>query len=98
MRDRGALEAALARRQNLAAYGDPDVADIVAAYVFGIVRGHPFVDGNKRTGAVVLELSLKINGFHLAASDDALLEVMRAVAAGEMDQDAFVTWIRLNLT
>jgi len=64
IRDAGLLESALARPKNLAAYGEPDVAELAASYGFGIARNHPFVDGNKRTAFVSVELFLRLNGYH----------------------------------
>ena len=69
VRDEGLLESALARPQNLLAYGMPDVADCAAAYGFGIARNHPFSDGNKRTAFVCTELFLALNGYGLTAND-----------------------------
>src|SRR4051794_12409337 len=69
IRDRGLFESALARPQNLAAYGAPDAAALAAAYGFGIAKNHAFVDGNKRTALVALELFLALNDDALAADD-----------------------------
>jgi death on curing protein len=96
-RDAGLLESALARPQNLVAYGNPDTADRAAAYGFGIARNHPFVDGNKRTAFVAAELFLRLNAFQLAADDAACVLTMLAVAAGDMDEPAFAQWIREHL-
>ncbi|MES2460133.1 MAG: type II toxin-antitoxin system death-on-curing family toxin, partial [Armatimonadota bacterium] len=70
VRDSGLLSSALARPQNLLAYGEPtpDLPSLAAAYAFGIVRNHPFVDGNKRTGYVVCRTFLIINGQDITAS------------------------------
>jgi death-on-curing protein len=93
-RDGGLFESALARPENLVAYGEPDVADLAAAYGFGIARNHPFIDGNKRTAFVAVELFLDLNGFELMASDaDCVLTVL-AVAAGQMDEATFARWLR----
>jgi death-on-curing protein len=69
VRDAGLLDSALARPRNLAAYGTPDAADCAAAYGFGIARNHPFIDGNKRTAFVCVELFLALNGCRLEAGD-----------------------------
>ena len=69
IRDHGLFESAMARPQNLAAYGEPDAAALAAAYGFGLAKNHAFVDGNKRTAFVALELFLELNGFVLAADD-----------------------------
>lgn len=95
-RDAGLLESALARSRNLAAYGEPDHADLAAAYGFGIARNHPFVDGNKRTAFVAVELFLDLNGFRLEAEDaDCVLTVI-ALAVGDLDERAFAAWIRAH--
>lgn len=93
-RDDGLFHSALARPENLAAYGEPDVADLAAAYGFGIARNHAFIDGNKRTAFVAVELFLEINGFQLIADDAACVLTMLAVAAGTLDEAAFADWIR----
>jgi len=96
-RDPGAFESALARPQNLAAYGQPDAAALAAAYGWGLARDHPFVDGNKRTAFVATELFLALNGLELTADDAACVLTMLAVAAGEMGEDEFAAWIRAHL-
>ncbi len=97
LRDRGLLESALARPLNRAAYGEPDIAELAAAYGFGVARNHPFLDGNKRTAYVLTELFLVLNGYELVADDADCLVAMLAVAAGEMDEAAFAGWIRGNI-
>ena len=92
-RDDGLFESALARPENLAAYGKPDVADLAAAYGFGIARNHPFIDGNKRTAFVAVELFLDLNGFELMAGDSDCVLTMLAVAAGQMDEVALARWL-----
>lgn len=97
-RDAGLLESALARPQHAAAYGNPDAATLAAAYGFGIARNHPFVDGNKRSAFVAVELFLEINGFELLAGDVDCVLTMLALAAGELGEEAFAAWIRANST
>lgn len=94
VRDQGLLESALARPQNLEAYGGPDVFLLAAAYAFGVAKNHPFVDGNKRTAFVLCELFLDLNGWTLAADDAACLAAMLALAAGELSEDEFAAWLR----
>jgi death-on-curing protein len=94
VRDARLLESAMARPQNLLAYGEPDVADLTAAYAFGIARNHPFVDGNKRTAAVVSETFLLLNGYELAASDAELVVAFLALAAGELSEEEMADWFR----
>ena len=96
VRDIGLLESALARPMNLVAYGEPDFADLAASYGFGIAGNHAFVDGNKRTAFVSVELFLRLNGHQLVADDAACVLTMLAVAAGEMDEASFAAWLRRN--
>jgi death on curing protein len=97
VRDLGLLQSALARPENLAAYGDPDVAALAASYAFGIARNHPFIDGNKRTAYVVCELFLALNGHVLTTSDADSTLTFLALAAGDLTEDALADWIRANL-
>lgn len=97
-RDTGALDSAMARPQNLAEYGEPDAAELAAAYAFGIARDHPFVDGNKRTAAVVSETFLMFNGFSLAATDAELVVAIVALAAGELSEAELADWFRGHLS
>ena len=94
LRNEALLESALARPRNLAAYSAPDVAALAAAYAFGIVRNHPFVDGNKRTGFVVAATFLRLNGFDLTASNADVVSAMLALASGAWDEDAGTAWFR----
>jgi death-on-curing protein len=95
LRDEGLLRSALARPQNLLAYGDnPCAAELATAYAFGIVRNHPFVDGNKRTAFVAMELFLNLNGWTLTAGDESCIAVMEAAAAGSLSEDELLTWVR----
>lgn len=97
IRDAGLFESALARARHLAAYGEADAAALAAAYGYGLARNHPFVDGNKRTAFVAVELFLALNGFDLTAGDGDCVLTMLAVAAGELDEAAFAGWIRAHL-
>jgi len=97
IRDRGLLESALARPQNLAAYGDPDVAALAAAYTFGIAGNHPFVDGNKRAALVVLEFFLALNRHALAADDVQCVLTILALADGSLPEADLAEWIRRNI-
>lgn len=94
LRDAGLLDSALARAQNLAVYGQPDHAKLAATYGFGLAKNHAFVDGNKRAAFLATGLFLALNGYRLTATQaDATLTV-QALAAGEIDEAAFVAWIR----
>lgn len=97
VRDDGLLESAFARPRNLADYGDPDVAALAASYAFGIARNHPFVDGNKRTAAVVAETFLVLNGFLLTATDAELVVAILALAAGELTEEDLTDWFRQHV-
>lgn len=96
-RDLTLLQSALARPQNLANYGEPDIAELAASYGYGISRNHPFNDGNKRTAFVVVELFLMLNGYELVADDGACVLTMLDVASGEITEEAFAVWIRDNI-
>ena len=97
VRDKGPLQSALARPETLAAYGDPDMADLAAAYALGIVRNHPFVDGNKRTAAVISETFLMLNDYPLGASDAELVVAVFALASGELEEVEMADWFRQHL-
>jgi death-on-curing protein len=93
LRDEGLLESA----QNLSAYGEPDVADLAAAYAFGLAQNHPFVDGNKRAAFLAAGLFLALNGYRLGAGQaDATLAIL-ALAAGDTDEATFAEWLRAHL-
>ena len=94
IRDEGLLDSALARPQNLVAYGQPDVAALAASYGWGIARNHPFIDGNKRTAFVAIELFLQLNGGALHASDADCVLTMLSVAAGDLPEDTLADWLR----
>jgi death-on-curing protein len=98
VRDAGLFESALARPQQLAVYGQPDIAEIAASYGYGIARNHPFVDGNKRTAFVAVQLFLMLNGFRLATSDPDYVLTMLAMAAGEISEAEFAAWVRSHIT
>lgn len=96
IRDAGLMASALARPQQLAAYGEPppDVFDLAGAYAFGIARNHPFIDGNKRTAFVCAELFLVLHGHQLAAEDGDCVTTMLALAAGQLSETEFSAWLR----
>jgi death on curing protein len=92
------LQSALARPRRLKAYGEtPDIVDPAVAYTAGIIRNHPFVDGNKRTGFVVGVLFLELNDHHFTASEEDTTQAIFGLAAGEIDEPAFTTWLRANV-
>ncbi|HKA41743.1 MAG TPA: type II toxin-antitoxin system death-on-curing family toxin [Burkholderiales bacterium] len=96
VRDEGLLESALARPQQLHAYGDPapDLSDLAAALAFGLTRNHPFLDGNKRTAAVACETFLELNGATLPASDPELYPLYVVLAEGKLRERDFAAWLR----
>lgn len=94
LRDENALESALSRPENKAAYGDPSIHELAAAYVFGIARNHAFVDGNKRTAIVAAATFLLLNGYELTANDGTVYEFTIGVAAGEIDEDGAAAFFR----
>jgi len=88
------LESALNRPLQLYHDGKPDICDLSASYAHGIVKNHPFLDGNKRAGFMAAYTFLGVNGFQLAASEaDAVLQTL-ALAAGEIEADAYAAWLR----
>jgi death on curing protein len=96
IRDAGLLDSALARPQQLLAYGQPSVFDLAAAYAFGLVRNHPFLDGNKRIAFAASVLFLELNGRCFAASEaEATLKIL-ALAARDMDEAGYAAWLREN--
>lgn len=97
IRDRGAIESALGRPRNSAAYGRPDAADLAAGYAYGLSRNHGFMDGNKRTAWVVARLFLADNGYRLLFDPLDAVRTMEAVAVGSLDQDALAGWFRERL-
>ena len=96
IRDSGALDAALARPQQLLAYGDPDIYDLAAAYTSAIIRNHPFVDGNKRTGFMAGYIFLASNEQQLMSTEVDVVQVVTLLAASEIDETEYAAWLREN--
>jgi len=101
LRDAALLSSALARpRQHLAYADDVDVdVDIIsmsAAYIVGIVDNHPFIDGNKRTGFIVGILFLELNGYCFTASEEDAAQAVLSLAAGTLDEEGFIAFLRAN--
>jgi death-on-curing protein len=94
IRDKGAVESALARPKNLAAYGDPDAAALAAAYCYGIARNHGFVDGNKRTAWIAARLFLRDNDCQLSFDKLEAVKLVEDVAAGRLTEDDLAAWFR----
>lgn len=94
--DPGLLDGALARPLNRAGYGSPDIAELAAVYALAITQNHPFVDGNKRTAFVALELFLRLNGCRFTAGDAEAVVMMLAMAASELPDAEFIAWVRMH--
>ena len=94
LRDPGLLDSALARARQLYAYGKPDTCDLAAAYAAGIIRNHPFVDGNKRTGFMSAYLFMAENGLQLTVPEVEVVQIVTLLAASEIDEAAFPSWLR----
>ncbi len=97
IRDAGLFNSALARARNSASCGDPDVADLAAAYGSGVARNHPFVEGNERTAFVAVELFLALNGHELIADDADCVLTMLGMAAVTIDEATFAQWLREHI-
>ena len=96
LRDAGLLESAFARPLNRVGCGDPDIAEFAAVYAIGLVGNHPFVDGNKRTGYVALEVFLALNGVRFPVTDAAAVIAILRLAAGDIPDTDFTAWVRAH--
>ncbi len=94
IRDKGLLSSALARPQNLYEYASVSIYQLAAAYAFGLVKNHPFNDGNKRTALLAAYTFLKINNMTLTAPEAETTAMVIALAAGEIDEDGFADWLQ----
>jgi len=99
LRDEKLLESALARPQQLFAYGDPppDLADLAASLTHGLAKNHAFVDGNKRSAIVACETFIELNGAGLDASDADIYPQILGLAEGNISETEFATWLRAHL-
>ena len=97
IRDEGALDSALARPLNIAAYGRPDLADLAAAYGFGLACNHAFVDGNKRISFVACVTFLRLNGSDIPIDDSGNVETWIALASGALSEPGLATWLRSRM-
>ncbi len=99
LRDGGLLESGLERARNLHAYGDdPSHFDLAAAVCVGIVKNHPFVDGNKRAGALAAAVFLDLNGYDFRPPEVEVVTMIMGLAAGEIEEDTLARWISENST
>ena len=96
IRDIGLLESALDRPRNKWAYESADLAQLAAAYGYGIARNHPFIDGNKRTSLLAIYTFLGVNGIDFIVPEAEAAAMMIALAAGEISEESLARWIRDN--
>lgn len=98
VRDPGLLQSALARPRHRFAYEDPtpSLAELAASYAFGVARNHPFIDGNKRTAAVVCETFLELNGMTITATDAEMYPIFLDLAAGSVSEKQLGEWLLAN--
>lgn len=93
LRDEGLLDPALGKPQNVFAYGHPSLFDLAASYAYGLIKNHPFIDGNKRISFVTAILMLELNGVIFEGDEvDSTLRTL-ALAAGEMSESAYAAWL-----
>ena len=99
LRDEGLLLSALSRLENAYHYSEqkPDVAELAAAYGFGLAKNHPFNDANKRTALIAMRLFLKLNGYDLAAPPEDKYKTIISVAASDISEGELAQWVRENL-
>jgi death-on-curing protein len=98
VRDEGLVESALGKPLNLFTYGKPTLFDLAASYAVGVIRNHPFIDGNKRTGFMIAYTFLTRNGVTFNASEADAAAAVLSVAAGEMKEAEFAHWLEKNST
>jgi len=94
VRDAGLLESALNRPKHLFAYETPSLFDLAATYAHGLVKNHPFLDGNKRSGFMAAALFLEANGYIFDAPEEEAVERTLALAAGAIRASAFAAWLK----
>jgi len=96
IRDEGLMDSALGRPRNLLAYGKPNIFDLAASYAFGLLKNHPFIDGNKRIGFAVAITFLELNGYRFDATEaDATIRTL-SLAVGETSEGEFAAWLKAN--
>lgn len=97
VRDGGLVKSALARPQNLAAYGGPDAADLAAAYAYGLAKSHGFSDGNRRSAWVAARLFLADNGYALRFDGADAVRMVEALAAETLEEAEVAAWFRARI-
>ena len=99
LRDENALESALARPRNREVYDtSSDLAALAAAYGYGLVTSHPFVDGNKRVGFLAMYVFLGLNGHEIEAEEPEVVDLMVAIAAGRLTETEVAAWLRQHIS
>lgn len=96
LRDEDLLESALAKPRNLFGYAKAGLVEMAASYAAGIIRNHPFLDGNKRTGFLVAAVFLEVNGYMLSASEESVVESTLSMAAGKLKESEYAAWLKVN--
>ena len=94
LRDQGLLESALARPKNLFVYENPEIFEMAASYGFGLVKNHPFIDGNKRIAFLACAVFLMDNGWEPIANEVDVVNIMKALASGELEEHQFAQWLK----
>jgi death-on-curing protein len=97
IRDEGLLESALARPQNLPAYGSPELAELAAAYGFGLAKNHASIDGHKRIALAAIAVFLDVNGYELIASQAEAVETILGIAESRLTEADLALWIARNV-
>jgi death-on-curing protein len=96
IRDEGLLDSALSKPEHLFAYGKPAFFDLAASYAFGLIKNHPFIDGNKRAGFITAVTFLELNGYRFQATEAEAAVRTLALAAGEMSELEYAAWLKEN--
>ena len=96
IRDYGLLQSALAKPRNLFEYEQAGVPELAAAYMAGIVKNHPFVDGNKRAGFLAGAAFLELNGYRLFASETDATQAILGLASGQLNEEQIANWLKAN--
>jgi len=96
VRDEGLLASGLAKPQNLFIYGKPSPPEMAASHAAGIVLNHPFLDGNKRTGFMLAATFLELNGLGFTASEESVVRITLALAAGKLKEADYAVWLKEN--
>ncbi len=95
IRDENALESALARPKQKWHYeAGLDLADLGAAYAYGLARDHPYRDGNKRAAFLAMGIFLGLNGLEFECPEDEVVTTVAALAAGKLSEEELAAWIR----